>query len=83
MPSPHQIEQTLKKVNSRLAVAEAEGLHLAVAEHRLIDGWLYVVVVPKRPGVRASDHARVMSQIERALRQKGEDKVLLVPELED
>jgi hypothetical protein len=41
------------------------------------------VVVPARPGIRASDHARLMSQIERELRQQGDDNVLLVPALED
>ena len=33
--------------------------------------------------VRASDYARLMSQIERELREQGDDKVLLVPALED
>jgi hypothetical protein len=41
------------------------------------------VVVPSRPGVRALDHASVMSQIERELREQGDDNVLLVPALED
>lgn len=44
---------------------------------------MYVVVTPARPGVRASDHARLMTQIERGLRQAGKDRVLLVPALED
>jgi hypothetical protein len=47
------------------------------------DDWLYIVVIPKTSGVRASDHARLMSQIERELREQGDDRVLLVPALEE
>ena len=47
------------------------------------DDWLYVVVTPSRPGVRASDHADGMVQVERALKSRGVRNVLLVPALTD
>jgi hypothetical protein len=41
------------------------------------------MVTPSQPGVSASDHARLMSQIERELRHEGKEHVLLVPTLDD
>ncbi len=84
MPATQQqVDQIIKKVEARLAAEEARGVPLKVASHKLDDDWLYVVIVPKRPGVRASDHARLMSQIERELRAQGDEQVLLVPALEE
>jgi hypothetical protein len=57
--------------------------HLKVSGEKLEDDWLSIVVVPTRPGIRASDHAQIMSKIERELRAQGDDNVLLVPALED
>jgi PP-loop superfamily ATP-utilizing enzyme len=83
MPTTQQVQPIVEKVEHLLAEAERSGIHLKVSGHNLDDDWLYVVVVPKRPGVRASDHAQLMSQIERKLRADGDDRVLLVPALED
>jgi hypothetical protein len=83
MPTTEQVPEIVDKVRKRLADAEREGVFLTVASERFEDDWLYIVVVPARAGVRASEHARLMSQIERELRQEGDDNVLLVPALED
>ena len=83
MPTAQQVTAIIEKVRRRLAGAERDGVHLKVTGERLDDDWLSIVVVPSRPGVRALDHATLMSQIERELRQQGDDQVLLVPALED
>ena len=83
MPTMQQIEPIVNKVERLLAEAEARGIHLKVSSSKLDDEWLYIVVVPKQPGVRASDHAQLMSEIERRLRSEGDNRVLLVPELDD
>ncbi len=83
MPTTQQVQEIVDKVRKRLVDAERDGVYLKVAEERLEDEWLYIVVVPTRPGVRASEHARLMSHIERELRLQGDDNVLLVPALED
>jgi hypothetical protein len=83
MPTMQQIDPIVKKVEHLLTQAEARGIHLKVSGSKLDDDWLYVVVVPKQAGVRASDHAQLMSQIERQLRADGDDRVLLVPALDD
>jgi hypothetical protein len=83
MPTTQQVPEIVDKVRRRLADAERDGIHLTVADERLDDDWLYIVVVPTQPGVRASDHARLMAQIERELRQQGDTNALLVPVLED
>ena len=83
MPTQEQVPGIVAEVRQRLADEAQQGVRLKVTGERLEDDWLYVVVTPIEAGVRASDHARLMSQIERALRQEGNDHVLLVPALED
>jgi len=83
MPTTQQITPIIEKVRRRLAEGEREGIHLQVVSQKLDDDWLYIVVVPSKPGVRASEYANFMSRIERELRAQGEDNVLLVPALED
>lgn len=84
MPTTQQeVAAIVHKVKQRLADAERDGIYLHVAGDKLDDDWLYIVVVPSRPGVRASEYANFMSKIERELRAAGEENVLLVPALED
>ncbi len=83
MPTQAQVPEIVAEVRQRLDDVAKEGIHLQVLSEKLEDGWLYVVVAPSEPGVRASDHARIMSQIEREMRKKGTDRILLVPTLED
>jgi hypothetical protein len=83
MPTTAQISPIVEKVRNRLAEAERDGIYLKVSGERLDDDWLYIAVIPARPGVRASDHATLMARIERELRQQGNDNVLLVPALDD
>lgn len=73
----------VNKVRQRLADAEHEGVFLKVSGDKLDDDWLYIVVVPSRPGVRASEYANYMSKVERELRAAGDENVLLVPALDD
>ena len=83
MPTTAQVTPIIEKVRHRLAEAERDGIYLKVSGERLDDDWLYIAVIPARPGVRASDHATLMARIERELRQQGDDNVLLVPALDD
>jgi hypothetical protein len=83
MPTTQQVSDIVEKVRLRLADAERDGIHFKVASEKLDDDWLYIVFVPAKPGVRASDHARLMSKIEGELREQGDDRVLLVPALEE
>lgn len=83
MPSTHDITDIITRIEQRLREAEHKGIHLKVAGQKLEDDWLYVTVVPSQPGVRASDHANLMAQIERELREQGAEQVLLVPAMED
>jgi hypothetical protein len=78
-----QTSAIVDKARRRLADGEREGIHLKVTGDKLDDDWLYIVVVPSKPGVRASEYANFMSKIERELRADGHDNVLLVPALDD
>jgi hypothetical protein len=83
MPTTQQVTDIVAKVKKRLAEAEKDGIYLKVTGEKLDDDWLYIVVAPSKPGVRASEHANFMSKIERELRAAVDDNVLLVPALED
>jgi hypothetical protein len=83
MPTQPQVPGIVAEVRQRLDDAAKQGVHLQVVSEKLDDGWLYVVVTPSQPGVQASDHARIMSQMEREMRKQGTDRILLVPTLED
>ena len=62
MPTTQQVTDIVDKVKKRLAEAERDGIHLRVTGEKLDDDWLYIVVVPSKSGVRASDHATFMSR---------------------
>ena len=83
MPTLEQSSAIVDKVRARLADGEREGVYLKLTGEKLDDGWLYIVVVPSKPGVRASEYANFMSKIERELRAQGNDNVLLVPALDE
>ncbi len=84
MPTQQEVPGIVADVAEQLASAAAkDGVHLQVTGPSLDDDWLYVVVTPGQPGVRASDHAGLMSQIERGLKHRGIRNVLLVPALTD
>jgi hypothetical protein len=83
MPTEAQVAGIVAEVRQKLAEVANQGVHLQVTGDKLEDDWLYVAVAPSQAGVRASDHARLMSQIERELRQQKKDHVLLVPALDE
>ena len=83
MPTQQEVPAIVAEVRQQLAVAAQQGVRLEVSGERLDDDWLYVMVTPAEPGVRASDHAGLMSKVERHLRQRGAGNVLLVPTLDD
>ena len=82
MPAENDKHAIIGRVQELLADAatrEGGGVHLKLAGSRYDDGWLYVVVIPSRPGERASKYAHLMTEIERTLRAEGHAQVLLVP----
>ena len=81
MPAQADIPTVVARVHAMLREAESEGVHLRLAGHRFDDGWLYLVVEPTVAGERASQHAHLMTRIERSLLSEGHDQVLLVPEV--
>lgn len=81
MPTAQEVPRIVDAVRERLAAQQ--DVRLQVSGEKLDDDWLYIVVTPAQPGVRASDHAQLMTQIERDLRRAGTERVLLVPAVED
>lgn len=83
MPTATQTNEIIDRVEKRLNEAARRGVKLKVSSYKLDDDWLYVVVEPDVAGIRASDHADLMEEIERELRTEGIDQVLLVPAMRD
>ena len=80
MSSTLDASDVVANVEKRIRAANGK---LTVSSSKSDDDWLYIVVVPSEPGVRALDYAELMSKIERDLRSEGIDNVLLVPALDD
>lgn len=79
MPSEQDKSVIIDRVQELLSAAKGRGIHLRLAGSRFDDGWLYLVVEPTQKGERASQHAQLMTAIERTLQKEGHDQVLLVP----
>lgn len=79
MPSEQDQSVIISRVEELLSAAESRGIHLRLTARRFDDGWLYLVIEPTRTGERASQHAYLMTEVERTLQKEGYDQVLLVP----
>ncbi len=79
MPAEKDIQTIIGRVRHLLSEAQGQGVHLRLTGYRFDDDWLYIVVEPTQPGERASQHAHLMTRIERTLHDEGHDQVLLVP----
>lgn len=77
MPTQQQVEPIIAQIRDLIVAA---GMPLGVAGGRLDDTWLTVIITSQQ-GIRASDYANFMSEIERELRRRGYDEVVLVPAL--
>ena len=79
MPAEKDKNAIVDRVRKLLSDASSRGVHLQLTGSRFDDDWLYLVVAPTRKDERASQHAHLMTEIERALFDEGYDQVLLVP----
>jgi len=79
MPAEKDKNLLIDRVKQLLAEATPQGVHLELTGSRFDDDWLYLVVAPTRKDERASQHAHLMTEIERTLLKEGYDQVLLVP----
>jgi len=82
----NQIPTVIDWVRDRLSTLRREHnveLKLEDREYRLEDDWLYLIVIPTSPGIRASDYAKYMSDIEKDLREHNFDNVLLMPAVDE
>ena len=79
LPAEQDERIIVNRVQQLLSDATAKGVHLQLTGTRFDDEWLYVVVAPTGKDERASQHAHLMTEIERRLLEEGYDQVLLVP----
>lgn len=83
MHTTHDISLIVKKIVEKVEAARQQNIFLRVGAHKLDDEWLFVEIQPDKAGVRASEHALLMSRIEQELEAEGIDRVILVPALEE
>lgn len=81
MPAEKDTPMIIARVEALLQDAQTNEVHLELSGSRFDDGWLYLTVTPTQPGERASQHAHLMTNIERTLRKEGYKQVLLIPAL--
>jgi hypothetical protein len=77
-----KIDQVVERVAGRLAtLGKGRGAELHVENEGTTfdDDWLYVCVESNTDGIRVSDFAEILSEIESELRHDGVNNVLLVP----
>ena len=81
MPAEQDKKIIVDRVRQLLSDATGRGVHLQLTGSRFDDGWLYLVVTPApaQKDERASQHAHLMTEIERTLLDEGYDQVLLIP----
>ena len=83
----NDIHEVVDWVRERLASMQRERnieLKLEERDYRLEDDWLFLTVLPARPGIRASEYAEAMAEIEKELHEeKNIDHVLLVPAINE
>lgn len=82
MPSAVEVPEILGFIKQRLAEA-SDLVRLEVTDDEMEDDYLYVVVTPAAVGIRASDHADLMSKIEGEVERNGWQNVYLVPTIHE
>ena len=81
-----RMNEIIAEVQRQLdSAALQQDLHLRIRpqDSTFEDDWFYIGVEPGRPGEHASDHAKLMSDIEKDLWRRGPSNVLLVPVISD
>ena len=58
-------------------------LKVAANGYREDDDWIVIAVPPTKPGIRAYEYVEILSEVEKELRARGIEKVVLVPVLAD
>lgn len=78
----NQVSNVVGRIQALFEDLGNDRIQLKVVEEdtKFEDEWLYVAVsAPPATGIRVSDYAELLSRVEKALRDDGIEKVLLVP----
>jgi hypothetical protein len=86
MRTQAEVDAIIREVRTRLEDRrQATGMDLHVPPDGYVqdDDWLSVIVTPVAPGMRAYQYVEALGELERELRNRGVDHVLLVPAMAD
>lgn len=86
MRTKAQIDAILKDVRLRLKEKQrATGVRLRVPKDGYMedDDWLNIIVSPVGKGLRAYQYVYALSEVQKELRARGTERVLLVPAITD
>ncbi|RJP34698.1 MAG: hypothetical protein C4547_10450 [Phycisphaerales bacterium] len=76
------VKQIIRHLRGLLRERNGSGVELAVEDDGFYEegGWLYLVVTPARPGIRAFEYVERLQELERELRREFDNpNILLVP----
>jgi len=67
------------------AACKRRGFRLKIPQdgYRIDEEWTIIVATPTKAGVRAYDYVEVLSAVEKQLRARGHEHVILVPAMGD
>ena len=78
--SARRLEESVQRLLDGTHLGKKFGLRVYPAATRTEDSWVYIVVVPNEPGIRATDFVDVLGQVEAQVRKDaGSREILLVP----
>ncbi|MCH7812567.1 MAG: hypothetical protein IID40_00970 [Planctomycetes bacterium] len=83
--TPTPIAEMIDKLRALLAAPSRQGVQLGIADDGYVEegGWVYLIVTPSSPGIRAHEYVHRLGEIEQELRKEVGQQVLVVPAAPD
>ena len=83
--TPVKIKEMIDRLRTLLEHRPAQDIKLGIADDGYVEegGWVYLIVTPSTPGVRAHRYVDLLNEIEREFRKDVGEHVLLVPAAPD
>lgn len=76
----HRIEDEVQRLLDDSSLGKTHRLLVVREATREEDDWLYIVVAPERPGIRALEFVDVLGDVEQQVRQsQHRNEILVVP----
>ena len=80
-----RIARMIAKLRELLRKQSGNGVPLVIADDGYVEegGWVYLILTPAKPGVRAYEYVERLNELECELRKEVDGNILLVPAAPD